>query len=214
VGEVVTERFDHDGGRDVSVYVPPREPVAVLFAGDGRLLTSWGADLEAADLPPVMIVGVHASDDPDEMRRIEEYSPSFDPVRFAAHERLVLDGVSAWVGSRFSVDLPADRTAAVGVSAGAELALALGVRHPDRFGVVFAASPGGGYRPPTDLRPTLPRTYLTSGTLEPWFGENATRWEQALRRAGADVVRTEPVGDHGDPFWRAELQQMIGWAFA
>ena len=48
----------------------------------------------------------------------------------------------------------------------------------------------------------LPRTYLVAGTLEPFFLENATRWADALRDAGADVVMTERVGSHGDPFWR------------
>lgn len=114
---------------------------------------------------------------------------------------------------RFGVDLPPERTAVCGVSAGAELALALGVRHPDRYGAVFAASPGGGYRPPAVLPATLPRTYLVAGTLEPWFAENAARWRDALRTAGAEVVMTERVGDHGDPFWRAEFPRMVGWAF-
>ncbi|MBO0795101.1 MAG: hypothetical protein J2P36_29710, partial [Ktedonobacteraceae bacterium] len=34
-----------------------------------------------------------------------------------------------------------------GVSAGGELALALGLRHPDVYGAIFCASPGGGYKP-------------------------------------------------------------------
>ena len=59
----------------------------------------------------------------------------------------------------------------------------------------------------------LPRTYLTAGTLEPFFGENATRWADALRAAGAAVVLTERVGKHGDPFWRAEFPLMVAWAF-
>jgi len=49
--------------------------------------------------------------------------------------------------------------------------------------------------------------------LEPLFFENATRWADALRDAGADVVMTERVGDHGDPFWQAELPLMVAWAF-
>ena len=52
-----------------------------------------------------------------------------------------------------------------------------------------------------------------AGTLEPFFLENATRWADALRGAGADVVMTERVGDHGDPFWQAEFVLMVGWAF-
>ena len=100
-----------------------------------------------------------------------------------------------------------------GVSASAEFAIAMGLRHPDIYGNVFAASPGGGYRPPGVMPSPLPRFYLVAGTLEPFFLENATRWADALRDAGADVVRTERVGTHGDSFWRAEFPLMVAWAF-
>jgi hypothetical protein len=60
----------------------------------------------------------------------------------------------------------------------------------------------------------LPRTYLTAGTLEPFFLENANCWAAALRDAGADVVMTERVGLHGDSFWREEFPLMVAWAFA
>jgi hypothetical protein len=68
------------------------------------------------------------------------------------------------------------------------------LRHPDIYGAVFAASPGGGYRPPAVMASPLPRVYLVAGTLEPFFLESATRWAVALRDAGADVVMTERVG--------------------
>ena len=58
----------------------------------------------------------------------------------------------------------------------------------------------------------LPRAYLVGGTEEPWFLENATRWADALRDAGADVVMTERDGAHGGAFWRAELPLMLAWA--
>jgi hypothetical protein len=35
-GAFVTETFDYDGGRQVTVYVPPDPPEAVVFAGDGQ----------------------------------------------------------------------------------------------------------------------------------------------------------------------------------
>jgi enterochelin esterase-like enzyme len=196
------------------VYVPPDPPEAVVFAGDGELISQWGGYLEASDLSPTMIVGAHRTDDPDEMARIKEYSPSFDEERFAAHERFFVTDVRRWLGARFGVALPAERTAVCGVSASAELSLALGIRHPDIYGAVFAASPGGGYRPPAVMPTPLPRTYLVAGTLEPFFLENATRWADALRAAHADVVMTERPGDHGDPFWQAEFPLMVAWAFS
>lgn len=212
-GELVTQTFEYDGGRQVTVYLPPDPPQAVVFAGDGQLISQWGGYLEAADVPPTMIVGAHRTDDQDEMVRLAEYSPSFDEERFEAHEGFFVDDVRRWVRAQFGVVQPAERTAVCGVSASGELALALGLRHPHVYGVVFAASPGGGYRPPDLLSSALPRTYLVAGTLEPFFLANATRWADALRAAGADVVMTERVGDHGDPFWQAEFPRMVGWAF-
>lgn len=212
-GQLVTESFDYDGGREVTVYVPPDRPEAVVFAGDGQLISQWGGYLEAARVPPTMIVAAHRTDDADEMVRIHEYSPPFDEERFAAHEKFFVDDVRGWVHSRFDLALPAERTAVCGVSASGEFSLAMGLRHPDIFGAVFSASPGGGYRPPAVIPSPLPRTYLVAGTLEPFFLENATRWADALRDAGADVVMTERVGNHGDPFWAGEFPLMVAWAF-
>jgi enterochelin esterase-like enzyme len=210
-GELVTETFEYDGDRQVTVYVPARPPEAIVFAGDGQVISPWGADLETADLPPTMVVGVHRPR--DETVRLHEYSPGFDPARFAAHERFLLDDVRAWTASRFDITLPAERTAVLGVSASGELALAMGLRHPDVFGVVLCASPGAGYRPPTPMPTPLPRAYLVAGRQERFFLENATRWSTALRDAGADAVMQERTGAHGDPFWRQELPLMVSWAF-
>src|SRR5262245_53180830 len=210
-GEFVTETFDYDGGRPVTVYVPPDQPEAVVFAGDGQVLPHWGPDLEAADLPSTMIVGVHRST--DETLRLHEYSPGFEPERFAAHETFFVEDVRRWTQSRFGVALPGERTAVFGVSAGGEMALALGLRHPQVYGAVFCASPGGGYKPPGILRSPLPRAYLVAGTQEPFFLENARRWADALRDADADVVMNERAGSHGGAFWREEFPLMVAWAF-
>jgi enterochelin esterase-like enzyme len=210
-GELVTETLEYDGGRQVTVYVPPDPPEAVVFAGDGQGISQWGGFLEAANVPSTMIVGVHGL--ADETPRLEEYSPVFDAERFGAHERFFVEDVRRWARSRFGVALPAERTAVFGVSASGELALAIGLRHPDVYGATFCASPGGGYRPPQAMPRSVPRAYLVAGTLEPFFLKNATRWATALRDAGADVVMTERVGSHGDPFWREELPLMVAWAF-
>jgi enterochelin esterase-like enzyme len=207
----ITETFDYDDGRQVTVYLPPDPPEAVVFAGDGQVIAPWGGVLEAADVPSTMIVGVHRL--ADETLRLQEYSPRFDPERFAAHEGFFVEDVRRWTGQRFGVALPAGRTAVCGVSAGGELALALGLGHPDVYGAIFCASPGAGYRPPAVMPRSLPRAYLVAGTLEPFFLENATRWAAALRAAGADVVMSERVGSHGDAMWRQEFPLMVAWAF-
>jgi enterochelin esterase-like enzyme len=163
-GELVTERLKYDGGRQVTAYVPPDRPEAIVFAGDGQLISRWGGVLEAAEVPPTMIVGVHRL--ADETLRLHEYSPAFDSERFSAHEKFFVNDVRQWARSRFGVELPAERTAVCGVSASGELALAIGLRHPDVYGAVFCASPGGGYRPPDVMPSPKPRTYLVAGTLD------------------------------------------------
>lgn len=210
-GELITETLAYDGGRQVTVWVPPAPAETVVFAGDGHLVSEWSASLEAAGATPTMVVGVHRL--PDETLRLHEYSPGFEPERFAAHERFFVEEVRGWVRARFGVGMPAERTAVFGVSAGGELALAIGLRHPDVYGAIFCASPGGGYQPPGVMPSPLPRAYLVAGTLEPFFRDNAARWATALRDAGADVVMTERAGSHGDPFWQEELPLMVKWAF-
>lgn len=144
-----------------------------MFAGDGQLISPWGRLLEAADVPSTMIVGVYRVS--DETLRLHEYSPRFDPEGFAAHEKFFVEDVGSWARSHFGVSLPAERTAVFGVSAGGELALALGLRHSERYGAIFSVSPGAGYQPPDAMPSRLPRTYLVAGTREPFFLENGVR---------------------------------------
>ena len=211
-GQLITQTFEYAGGRQVTAYVPPEPAEAIVFAGDGQLISQWGYVLESAGLRSTMVVGAHRAT--DETQRLHEYSPGFDSERFAAHERFFVQDVRAWVVARFGVSLPAGRTAVFGVSAGGELALALGLRHPDIYGAILCASPGGGYRPPDVLPGSIPRTYLVAGTQEPFFLENAARWADALRAAGADVVMYERPGWHGGAFWHEEFPVMVAWALA
>jgi len=71
-GEIVTESFDYDGNRQVSVYVPRHPAEVLVYCGDGQLISQWGVDLEEADVPSTMIVGTHRID--DERIRLHEYS--------------------------------------------------------------------------------------------------------------------------------------------
>ena len=216
-GEIVTEMFSYDDGRQVTVYVPPDRPEVIVFAGDGQLIAQWGETLEAAELPATMIVGAHSV--ADETLRLHDFDdPSgrplvVDPERFAAHEKFFVEEIGMWARSHFGIILPVARTAIFGVSAGGELALALGLRHADRYGAIFSASPGAGYRPPAVLPRTLPRTYLVAGTQEPFFRENAARWATALRAATADVVMSERAAGHDATMWREEFPLMVAWAF-
>jgi enterochelin esterase-like enzyme len=210
-GEFVTEKFEYDGGRLVTVYVPSKPSEAIVFAGDGQRIARWGRLLDEASVPPTMLVGVHGQT--DETLRLHEYSPVFDPERFAAHERFFVEDVRRWTESRFDLALPKERTAVMGLSACGELALALGLQHPHVYGAIFCASPGAGYRPPEVMPGPLPRVYLLAGNREPFFLENATRWAESLRNAGADVTMNVRDGSHGEGFWREEFPLMVGWAF-
>lgn len=211
-GELVAETLGYDGGRQVTVYVPPDPVEAVVFAGDGQWHISRLVEvLEAANAPSTMVVGVHGM--PDDDGRLKEYVPAFDSQRFAVHEQFFVEDVRRWVQARFGVALSAERTAVWGASLGGELALAMGLGHPDIYGVVFSASPGAGYKPPAVMPSSLPRVYLVAGTEEQFFLDNATRWADALRDAGVDVVMVERAGPHGGAFWGEEFPLMVAWAF-
>jgi enterochelin esterase-like enzyme len=118
--------------------------------------------MSLASVPSTMIVGVHGLT--DETLRLHEYSPGFEPQRFAAHEKFFVEDVRRWTESRFGMALPPERTAVFGVSAGGELALAPGLRHPHVYGAVLCSSPGGGYKPPGIMPSPIPRTLLTGTT--------------------------------------------------
>jgi hypothetical protein len=57
LGELTTETFAFDGGRQVTVCVRPAPVEAVVFAGDGHRVSEWSAFLEAADATSTTIVG-------------------------------------------------------------------------------------------------------------------------------------------------------------
>lgn len=211
-GELVTETLDYDGGRHVTVYLPPDLAEAVVFVADGGWHISRLCEaLEFASAPSTMIVGVHGL--PDDEGRLHEYVPRFDADRFAAHEEFFVDDVRRWVESRFGVAFPAERTGVWGASLGGEFALAVGLRHPGVYGVIFSASPGAGYKPPETLPGTRSRVYLVAGRQEQFFLDNATRWADALRNANADVVMVQRDGEHGGAFWGEEFPLMVAWAF-
>lgn len=211
-GELVSESLDYDGGRTVSAYVPSDPPDVVVLAADGGWHLSRLAEaIEGASVPSTMIVGVHGMDDDE--GRFGEYVPVVDPDRFKAHEDFVLRTVLGWVRKRLGISLRQDRTAVWGASLGGEFALATGVRHPDVFGAVFCASPGGGFRPPEKWADAVPDTYLVAGSEEPFFAENAQRWLDAMVEIDAHVVMTVREGNHGGDFWFTEFPRMVNWAF-
>lgn len=210
---LVSELLNQDNGRSVSAYVPQISVESVVYAADGGWhIQRLGQALEDAGIGSTMVVGVHGLDNDDD--RLAEYVPGYDDERFRTHERFFVDQAREWAAEQLGVALPAERTAVWGASLGAEFALAMGLRHPDVYRVVFAASPGAGFRPPAAWPDELPQFYLTAGTREPFFLENAERWEAALRTADTASVLTKRPGGHGDEFWFDEFPAMATWAFA
>jgi enterochelin esterase-like enzyme len=210
-GRIVDRVLPFDGGRRVSVYLPSTPPTAIVFAGDGPSVAHWGELLHTAHTPPTAVVAVDGLS--DEKQRLEEYSPVFNPERFAAHEKFFVDDVPRWVRENLDIDLSAERTAVFGASAGGELSIALGLRHPDVYGAILSGSPGAGYRPPQSIDNPIPRVYLVAGTQEPFFLQNAERWARALENAGGEVILVQRDADHGPALWRQEFPHMVEWAF-
>lgn len=205
-GFLATKAFGFDGGRCATAYIPPGTPDSVVFAADG----GWHTERLASALEAsgggssTMIVGVHGLADDD--GRLREYVESFGGEHFEAFERFFVEDVRAWTRLDLGVDLAAERTAVWGASLGGELALALGLRHPELFGVVLCASPGGGFTPATAAWPSVvPRAYLVGGRQEPWFLDNATRWADAFSAVGAEVAIESREGEHGGQFWVDEF---------
>jgi enterochelin esterase-like enzyme len=212
-GSFVTQSLPFAGGRRVTVYVPQDPVEAVVYAADGGWHTERLAGvLEGAAERSTMIVGVHGLDDDD--GRLHEYVEAFGGERFGAFEQFFVDEVRTWVQSELGVALTAERTSVWGASLGGEFALAMGLRHPEAYGVVFCASPGGGFTPASgELPSSTPRTYLIGGRQEEWFLDNAKRWADALTGTGGDVVLEERDGEHGGAFWYDEFPLMVSWAF-
>src|SRR5205807_178132 len=118
-GDMVTETFEYDGGRTVTVYVPSAPVQAVVFTADGGWHTERLVEaLEAADAPTTVIVGVHGLE--SDQGRLSEYVPGFDETRFAEHEQFFINEVTPWARTRFAVGLGADRTGVWGASLGGE----------------------------------------------------------------------------------------------
>ena len=85
VGKLVTETLEYNGGRSITVYVPPDAAEAVVFAVDGAWhISRLGEVVDGISRPSTMIIGVHGLADDD--GRLKEYVPGFDAERFAAHE--------------------------------------------------------------------------------------------------------------------------------
>lgn len=208
--------------RELTVYLPPdhdpQRPTAVIYMADGQSVPEFAAVLEPlirdGAVPPILLVGVHASvspDDPTGSLRTQEYIPSVNPRLYDAHERFFVDEVSDWAERELGAsDEPAER-AVFGFSNGAVLAATIGIRRAFRYGHVLAFSLG---TPPEELRyEDGPDFYLVSGTLEPQFYETTQSFAATLEARGMRQVFRERVAGHDQAMWQEEFPAAVRWAF-
>jgi predicted esterase len=109
--------------------------------------------------------------------------------------------------------------AVFGFSNGGAFAVAMGCRHPDRFGQVIAFSVAK-----SPLQPILgaktpdqhPRFYLAAGRrgAEKMFKRHTLSLAKSFRRRGAECVFVERDAGHDFGFRQKEFVVGVSWAFA
>jgi hypothetical protein len=192
----------------ISIAITP--PTCKARISNCQMISQWGRFLEAADVPSTMIVGVHRV--ADETLRLHDYSPKFDPERFAAHERFFVEDVGVWARSRFGVTLPSSARPCLVFRQVESSRLLLGFDIPSSTARSSQPRPARGTGRLTQGRVDC-RTRTWWPAPEPFFLDNAARWAAELRDATADVVMSERAAGHEDDMCRREFPLMIRWAF-
>jgi enterochelin esterase-like enzyme len=207
-------------GRVVSVFLPPdhqttrRNPV--LYCADGQSLQDFASKLERAirlgHAPSVVVVGVHSHPE----YRNREYLAGMDARRFGAHESFFTNEVYQWSHAHFALE-PSHRSCGVfGYSCGAAFALAVGTRHPEKYGNVIAFSVAGATDKVDEsdyARPMNSRFYMSAGTKEPSFRDRSRAIASVLGARGVNYKYTEKTAGHDPEFWASELPEAIQWCF-
>ena len=202
-GGLVTEEFAYDGGRSVTVDVPPESTGSVVFLADaGWHVSALSEALHRAGSRSTLVAGVHGL--PDDDGRLHECVLGFETAHFASHETFFVHEVGQWLTTRFGIQLHPERTAVWGASLGGEFALDGAwaprcLRFRPRVFARLWVPPAGHHADPAA------RVYFVAGEDEPFFLDNATRWVAALRDNGATVVRKQRPGGHGGSFWAEEF---------
>jgi enterochelin esterase-like enzyme len=225
LGEIRTAQVESealDETRDLSVYLPPdydpEQTYLVIYMADGQSLPQFAPFLEpliaAGDLPPILIIGVHSSfGSPGHDLRAEDYIPTMNPDRFAAHERFFTVEVRRYAETEFGAAADRAQRVVFGYSNGGVFAAAMGLRHPELYAHILAFSPGvlpGSPREDSDL---VADYYLVSGTLEPNFYRNTLTLKNSLENLGAVTEFKGRVAGHDQIMWQEEFPGAVRWAF-
>lgn len=229
LGTLQSEDFESEAlgaARQVSVYVPPGHDPAqrypVIYMSDGDMLPPYAAVLdhliEEGQVVPTLLVGVASAESYPANRRGLELVPGADETVFGQFEQLFTEEVRAWAETTLGASQEREQRAILGVSNGGLFALAMVVRHPDLYGIVFPFSAGAsaGFEPPAidpeAIRLPL-RIYSTAGTLEPLFLLTTRALLDELAAVGAETVLVERVAGHDNANWLTTFAEAAPWAF-
>jgi enterochelin esterase-like enzyme len=230
-GVVRTVEFDSQSlvaKRRVRVYLPPdfdrARSCPTVYATDGRDVAPVLEPLiTSGKVPPLVVVaaasggylGGPGGHDPKKDLRAMEYLPGIDDDRFARHEKFFCEELAAWAEREFGASATRGKRAVFGTSNGGRFAVEMGLRHPDRFGHVFAFSVAGRRElKPLGRAEQPPHFHLAAGIWEGPFLQITREVADALSRKGIPSTLTTRVGGHDPILWEEELAAAVERAFA
>ncbi|MCA9012834.1 MAG: hypothetical protein KDB01_23950 [Planctomycetaceae bacterium] len=206
--------------RTVNVFLPPGYRTGLdypaLFCADGQAVEGFSNSLskamEEGRTPPVILVGVHS----DPRLRAYEYVDGIENSLFLAHEHFFTDEVYRWAIAKLDLSFARPACGIFGFSNGGAFALSMGIRHPEKYGVVIAFSIAGGahrIKASEYARRPAARYYLSAGTREKPFRDTSRAVARILSKSNVEHVITERYAGHDFDFWNSELCEAIRWAF-
>lgn len=233
-GSLTTIPFDSPSlgeSRNIYLYLPPNhnpeESYPVVYMADGIMLEGYeGAAsyagaidylITSENIPPLIVVGIDSGTMVNDVNvRGEEYVHGRNPERYAKHEIFFTQEVREWAEANYGASTERSERIIFGVSNGGLYAVAMGIAHPDLYGVIFPFSAGAGlgFEPLALEGLELPLfVYSTAGTLDPIFLQTTTEFAQAYEALGAETVFVERVAGHDDMMWREEFINALLWHF-
>ena len=210
--------------REIISYVPRTAGIHgridVVYIADGATVRDLAPMMDTlvtrGELPPMVLVGVRAArsnpgDAATANDRAREYVYGFDPdsTRYLAHEKFFVEEVSAWAEKTLNIaNTRAGRTI-WGASNGGAFAVAMGLRHPDRFAHVIAASPVYALIPRAAVNGPLPTFTLSAGTLEQVVRGTTASLVATLRNLNASMKFELFAGGHDDLIWSESFVRAV-----
>ena len=183
----------------------------VLFCSDGQSTEAFAREyFRAYSNKSFWFVGADCSI----KHRNAEYVIGRDTYRFDEHQLFFSQTLLDWTERTIGVKHHRERAAVFGYSCGGSFAASMGIRSPDKYGLVFAFSIAG--RPVADfaLEPSDGvadvKFYFRSGSREPvGMRSYMARLGNWLIRAGSYVDISVNHGGHEFAMWTTALNDAI-----